>query len=481
MNSSAPTLAGVVERLGTARLRLIAQSVLGAAFGAVIAGLVVFAGLELLRRLLGQAWLGVPVSPQLVAAILAAVILAGGIVAAVLRAPSIVELARRADQTFGLRERISTALEIERNTTSQRPTVVAALLADALRHSEAVSSARLAPFRMPRVALLVPVAAVAAAAVVLLVQPMGGTTGSRLSATLDAGERAALAADISRVTDAITTATGAGDDPHMQAVANTLGDLGQRVSQSAETTREDILDELGALRGYAGAASSDASGAEGDRISRMVAALEEAVAATEMADAAATEAEPFVNAFSEPSVDQTVAGADPAPASTDSLEATIDEPEWRNSFAKAGDMGSRPEILDYIKASEGEATAHPQANKTFDDDETFVTRDGGDGTGSQLAGEGTAAIADGPVAEQLDFETVAEMQLTGTDIGVGDQMGIEITPDTRVTEITDESLAANVDGWRRGTETTAERYAIGIDDRDTVSRYLRALVGPADK
>ncbi len=41
---------------------------------------------------------------------------------------------------------------------------------------------------------------------------------------------------------------------------------------------------------------------------------------------------------------------------------------------------------------------------------------------------GTAAIADEPVAEQLDFETVAEMQLTGTDIGVGDQMEIEITP-----------------------------------------------------
>ncbi len=34
-----------------------------------------------------------------------------------------------------------------------------------------------------------------------------------------------------------------------------------------------------------------------------------------------------------------LAEADPAPASTDSLEATIDEPEWRNSFAKAGDIG----------------------------------------------------------------------------------------------------------------------------------------------
>ena len=70
------------------------------------------------------------------------------------------------------------------------------------------------------------------------------------------------------------------------------------------------------------------------------------------------------------------------------------------------------------------------------------------------------------------------MVLTGEDSGVGDSLEIEITPDTKLTEITEESLAANTDAWRRNTETEADRYAIGIDDRDAVSRYLRSLLGP---
>lgn len=494
-------LAGVVGRLNEARLRLVGQGALRAACWSATAAIVLFAVLELVGRLRPTWWQDVfgthePPSLVLVATLTAAVMLAGGIVAAVLSAPPIEVLARMADQTFGLRERISTALEIERRSAGKRPAVVAAMISDAVGRSGAIDPAVLAAFRFPRTALFVPLAAVAAAAVFFLVpvQPMaaGDPIEARLSAPLGDDERAAVVDDIRRVAEVIDQEAVAHADAYMQAVANTLSELGEQIALAPETTRGTILRELGDLREHAVVAGGTWRVASGASIPKLVEALEQSVALpsmTRVAGPAGQEAPPDEL----DSLGQTTTGKPPVP--TLAVESMLAELERRNDAARAaasGQAGTEAEVLDAVKSAQTQAAPGvPDANQNSNAQVSGIQADGiaqnklpnatDEWIGDELVGQPGAAIGSGTVAELLDLETVSEMVVTGEDTGVGDSVEAEITPDTKLTEITEQSLSADTEAWRRNTESEAGRYAIGIDDRDTVSRYMLALVGAANK
>lgn len=485
MHSYAPSLAGVVGRLEAARRRLIAQGVLAAALWALAAGLALFGLLELLRRLAPA--LGQGPDSALAAGLASAAIFAAGTILAFLRAPSIDQLARRADHRFGLGERLSTALELGR-TTAAPPVVIAALLADTLHHAGIVTARELAVFRLPLAALVVPLAALAAAAITFVpVQPLatGAIIEAQLDATLGAPERAVAVDDITRVADVIREQANATDDTYMQAVATTLDDLGDRLALTPDVTRGEMLDQLASLLDYARAASTDAPGAEGERIPQLVEALQQSLALPPPAD------QPAAAPGSAPVADQpTAAATDSAAGSTQqspttSVASLLDELAQRNDdpeMGAANRLEAREEVLDYMAAAQAPAAARaqPKARQRYENtQEMFGAQADAGAAEEQLAGEGTDPISDAPIAQRVDLDATAAMVLTGEDTGEGRHFQVEITPEAKLTTVSQQGLAANTGGWQRATETEAGRYAIGIDDRDTVSRYLRSLLGPA--
>lgn len=479
MDSGAATLPGVVDRLKDARLRLMVQGMLAAVLWSAAAGLAAFAALDLLRRLFPATDLP-PLAP---AAALAAVVLAAGIAAAILRAPTIPALARRADHLFGLRERISTALELEQ--AAHRPPVIAALLADTLKHTGAVSAQKLAAFRLPRAALLVPLAAICVWAITL-VPPQPVAPADRierqLSATLSDAERAVAVEDITQIADAIAEEAATQNDSYMAAIATTLKDVGERLAASPETTRGDMLDQLETLLDYATSAGSGWQGSGGERIPQLLETLERSVALPNDQPAAAPGAAPVADTTL-----NTATGAPPSETpsySTASIDLLLDQLQQRddaNEMGAANRLEAREEVLDYIKAAQAPAAvqAQPKARQSFENTQQMFGAQADAGAAEeQLAGEGTEAISDNPITERVDLAATASMVLTGEDTGEGRYVDVEIAPDAQLTTITDQTLAANTNAWQRRTETETGRYSIGIDNRDNVSRYLRALLGP---
>ncbi|RYE54594.1 MAG: hypothetical protein EOP18_07250, partial [Rhizobiaceae bacterium] len=281
MNSDAPSIASVVGRLNEARLRLVAQSLLNTVCWALSAGLVVFVVLELLCRLRPD-WFGARDMMRQTIAIASAVpVLAGGLVITVLRAPSIEQLARRADRILALRERISTAIEIERST-GERPVVVAAMIADAVHQGSAIRPAALSAWSVPRSAVIVLVAAIAAATVMVMLPVQTASVRerieARLNSTFSAGEVAATVDDIRKVAGVIGDEATARDDTYMEAVGNTLADLAERVAASPKMTRGEVIKELEALLEHAMVAGTGWRDSTGERIPLLFDALENKIA-----------------------------------------------------------------------------------------------------------------------------------------------------------------------------------------------------------
>jgi hypothetical protein len=488
MNSDGLSIASVVGRLKEARLRLVAQGVLNALFWALSAGLLILTVLELLRRLRPDWWADVfgaqGMIPQTIAVASAALVLAGGMVVAALRAPSIEQLARRADQILGLRERISTAIEIE-SRTGNRPVVVAAMIADAARHGSAIRPAALAAYSLPRTALVVPIAAIAAAAVMFVLPVHTASVRerveARLSTTFGAGEGAATADDISQVAGVIGDEAAARGDAYMEAVGNTLDDLAERVTASPQMTRGDVIKELDALMEHAAAAGTGWRDSTGERVPLLFEALENAIALPPVAGSTNAEvAEPQLDEAPGYNPELTNSNA-PPPSGIDSV---LEDLEWRNDAAQSGTMswaGERAEIPGFARTVQPDAAPPPKAGqrKALDDAPALETEDAGDGANHQVAGDGTQAIGAVPVAQQIDLQTTSELALSGTDSGEGRSIKVEFTPQTEVTAVTEESLAVSTEAWRKSPESDARRYSIGIDDRDAVSRYMRALRSPA--
>ncbi len=486
------TLSGVVDRLERTRARIRLLRLLDALLLAVGSGLAVFLVLELCRRLFPAVWQGLPIpdlggafSSTAVGAAVALAVLLADAVTGIIGLPRVDTIARRADAHYGLKETISTALEVGRRVAGgKRPAVVDALLAEAADRERVIEPTALAAFRLSPAASAAAVLAVAALLVVLLVptQPPPAVPEPLSGGPLADTERAEIAEDIRRVADLVEQEAERRSDSYMRAVANTLRDLGERVATTPSATRMEIMDELGVLSEHAAAASSEWRGSAGERIPQLLDALTQAIAQPAPVPAGQDAAAPSKGESAVGNPEATPDETDAGEASGDSLDSMLAEFEGRNEAGEAADAGAQPEMAtDYISAAKAQNAARRAANANINDLENAQllgpasSARAGD---SRLAGEGTDQIGATPVEPaQVDFETAATLLLEGSDAGEGRQVELEVTPNTNFTEITEEGIAASAERWQRKEEATLARNAIAARNRDAVSRYLRALAG----
>lgn len=273
-------VAGAIADLVRARRRSVLLHLLTAALIAVGGGLAAFCSLEIAYAVLGRpGWLGTlgPPVPEgferlfgpaggrhLGTGLLVALALFAGLaVPALRRSPSITLLARRADRTFGNKERLSTALELQ--AAGEVGPVGQALISDIEARPGSISVRRLVPFRFPPAG----VAALALFALALVVVAAGfgdpiATVTTEVSApVLDAGERQDIADDVRRIAALLDADATARNDAFLAAVARELAQVGTAVANDAMLDRGDIAEALERLRGHAAAAYQAAGVAEG--------------------------------------------------------------------------------------------------------------------------------------------------------------------------------------------------------------------------
>lgn len=216
---------------------------------AALTGGVGLAALLALARSLGLLQLDLTLLALLGAAATAASLLVGlGFLA--FRAPSAVSLATRIDRDAGLHDRLPTALEL--TVARGEPSLVAkAAIEDALRHLDRAQPRRALPLRWPRWGWALPLAA-ALLAVALQSAPLPPpplatpVAPATLVATLSS-ER--LEANVERVVAVLETDPVRGRDPYVQAVAESLSNLAQRV-RDGEVEASSALMEFDRLMAH---------------------------------------------------------------------------------------------------------------------------------------------------------------------------------------------------------------------------------------
>lgn len=491
INNDAAALVGVVERLQRARDRIRAMAMVKATVWACAAGLASLVILELARRTLPQFWhdlFGMQGLEYVALLSLAAAlcVLAGGGLAAIVATPQIDILARRADSMFGLAERVSTALEAERRMAGNSPsTVVVALIDDMAHRTHAIDAGKLATFRLPRITFAIPLAAIALALIVTIVPvgtlPQSGTDPGQYE-VLTEPERSQAALDIGRVANIVDEQIASRSDPYMEAVANSLRSLGERLVNAPQTTRGELLIELDALKDYAAAAGREWRGDAGQRIPELIDALSKSLAQPRASLGSEEGGAPQIGLPEEMENRATPDAPGVQNTPPNDLDSMLAELEARQNPATAptGADGALPSTsLDYTEVAKAQNVARSAAAaQNLDGAQLLGPSPDARAGDSLLAGEGTDAIGTEPAAPVLlDFETSSELMLEAADTGGGRRLELEVAPNTSLTEITPESLGDSAQGWRRMPEAQVARDAIGFDDREAVSNYLRALMG----
>jgi len=264
---AASMLAPVLARLAVAEGRLRRLLAADAVIVGLASALAVLLVLRLVARLGGAGFFGAELGAHILAGLglgLGGALIFAGF--ALGRVPGVLGLARRADRTFTLHERVSTAIEVGR---SGQPgdSVTAALLADASGRADTIDPTRLVPVAVTRAAWAIPVLLAGVALVQLLpIEPMAR---SRASTTPDLGlgqtvalpapelltepERTTIAAALRQIADNVQLPTQQPRTAYQQAVARSIADLADQVEQGA-LNRQQAADTLNSLVNQAAAA-----------------------------------------------------------------------------------------------------------------------------------------------------------------------------------------------------------------------------------
>ena len=280
--------------LGRLRRRWRWRAMLAGVAWSIAAALAVLCGLEALAIVSGaigspSGFAGVTALPlrsalALTAAAFGLALTVAAVVAFIVT-PDTAALARAAEQELALRERFSTALEVDagqRSGGAPGP-VRAALLGDAERCAAAIDPRRIVKLTLPRgVRWAVPVLAGVAGLLqwlppdaLGLVSSHGfGTAAELVAATRPEALDAATAANLRRIAELLTKDADARSDPYLRSVARTLERLSAEVDR-AVPDRRALAQELDRLLLHTQQAYAQGANA-GNRQSDRAGALPEA-------------------------------------------------------------------------------------------------------------------------------------------------------------------------------------------------------------
>jgi hypothetical protein len=485
-----PCLLGL---LGRARRRRQADTLLRGSVWSVLAGLAAFCTLR------GAALFDASVGASPVAGGLG--VFAGGLaltgLVAIMRAPSDAALARVADRAFGLKECLSTALEV---TSGAHPgatdavklgPVRRALVAQAERYAGVIDPHSLIAVGLPRAAWAVPVL-VGAAVLFQLVPPdaLGSASPPGLSsdddrsrAGLTEQQRADASSNLQRIAERIGKDADERSDPYLRTIARTLDRLSSRVQQAGED-RQILAAELEQLlqhteRAY-GRGSAEGTGERAVRTpdpAGMLKTVLDALAGNRQTETAAMppaeRAAPVPKANPDTQDRAPPAPSRKAPASRTLTEALIaarnlpgaDIP-WLFLDENGEETDPRAQIERLLAEEERRARGTPQP--------AGAAADAGKGEGDR-AGDGTRPLGRGDLAAPPDGPGGGDMRLPDQATNEGRRIRIEVTPDTARSDVAPPTGAAG--DWRRLEEQPVERPPLESGDRDVVGRYFKRQAG----
>ena len=483
--------------LTQARSRWRFRSVLRGAVWSLLLGLVVFCALEATAGFLdGSAAApglpGLSGRPSLnhlaLSAIVFACALGLAVLLAVLAAPDLAALARVAERTFALQERLSTALEIANlRSDSTLDPVRAALLADAEGRAGAIDPRKLVRLTLPRAAWAVP--AMIAAAILLQVVPPDafGRSAPDISAARavsdDGGmsrqQAADTAANLRRIAEILDQDATQRSDPYLRTIARTLERLSIDVAQ-ATVDRRRLASELDQLLAHAQQAYAQSDRPAGQAAARrnatelLRAALDDITGNRQGGTASARDPDPAVP-------EAAAAGRDPAgrPAQPQDRRATGSR-SLSELIAAARRLPGGDISWLYIDEDGTEADPRAQIERLMAEEErraraaaqpAGAAANAGQGEGDR-AGDGVQPLGRDNAAKSADLAAAEQMLLPDPERRDGGRIRIEIPPDAALSDVAAPTSDAS-SGWRRVQEQSVEHPALAAEGRRVVGRYFK--------
>jgi hypothetical protein len=478
--------------LETARRRARAALVLRGAVLVTVAALALLCGLELFAVLFegGAAVaiaspLGLPLSAQALCLAIFIGALALAVVLAFALTPDPAALARAAERAFALRERLSTALEVEgaAKPHGSLDPIRSALLDDAERHAAGIDPRQIVRLRWPRAGFAIPVL-VAAAVMLLLMPPEAirlAALGGRAPAGLTAQQSAAAAANLRRIAEVMAGDADQSSDQYLRSIARSLERLSADVEHAA-IDRQQLAHRLESLVAHARQAYGQGSNPDGRPTSRDLArrdlAGELEAALADIAGNRGATADARGGEDAPRAADAAAAAEERKPAAAQSPQRRTAGVQPPAEFAPADRRAAgRDAVLkdldDYDvpdpRVEKERAFAEQQRRARAAVQSVGGARDAGQGDGDR-AGEGTRPLGNGATAPN-ELAPGAQMLLPDRAAGDGRHIRIELPPETSFSVVAPPQSGVG-GAWRRLQEQAIEREALASADRQVVGRYF---------
>ena len=404
-----------------------------------------------------------------------------------LRTPDLGNFARSADQKLALRERLSTALEVDERTPPDAPfdPIRSALLADVERSALGVDPSAIVRLGAPRAIWLLP--ALGLVAVLLHLAPVDAFASR--SPVADARPNNALSKDaaentianLRRAADLLNQDAEQRGDRYLRTIARALERLETEVEHASLDRRQlaDALDRLLAhsQQAYAQkgkgdrgevnpravdllrAARDDIAGLTPDRppVPRQADNAGAApAAATEQADSAATPPASSPSRAPRQARPGTAVAQPPANGTPAQVDAQKDGDEY-------GDLEADPRTQKERAFAEQRRRIRAAAQAAG------ATADAGAGEGDR-AGNGTRPLGNGEPT-RTDLAPGADMLLPDQAGNDGRRIRIELTPQTALSDVAPPAAGGDRN-WRRVEEQPVARSVYDAEDRKVVGRYF---------
>ncbi|MBM9594484.1 hypothetical protein [Roseitranquillus sediminis] len=482
----------LIRQLRASHRRLLALRVAQGALAAPLAG----ASLLIAGRELERAGLPPGMPPLALAGTAAAVALAGAVFWALAGTLPFGRFVSRADARLGTQERLSTALEVERDRGSVTP-VAAALIADAAARAPVAQPRRLVPVSPGwAVAWLVATGLLVLALAVPTPYVEAPPAPSQLAAdeaSLLPAAREAAVEDVQRVAEFVRAEAVRREDPYLGAVGRELDTLLERLQGGTPISAAALNRELRRLGSHAEAGL------------RRAGAAPEELAQAAMTFAAAAEAadEPTAPA---------PAAADPLPPADEAVRESIAESNGDGPVSASSSVATASQPSAAPAGGEGEAATFNDGECVHDGDlDCFIITEGtdapsvilerqddqkggnlpGQGGASTLqnafrlgasgrsnsgesteAGTGSAAIGGGTTPDAGAYAQGSEVTLAPGELsGEGSRIRIDAAPDATRT-IEEGGSAGPSSAWRRQEESEVARPVLDAAQARAVARYF---------
>ena len=484
-----PQLQGLTTRLNHAARRAVRDRVIFAAAIGIAAALASYGALLLTGAVFD--FETTAASAVLIVGTTALAVSAVGAAWAVRGRPTVGDLARAADRTFALRERVSTALQLVDRQRAKPNAIGIALLQDAEIRSNSVDPRTLSAYRVLRIFVVI-AASAAIVAVALLVQSAitrdKATASLPLQLTQD--EQIQVGDDLRRLAVILEQDGSERSDPFLLALAREVNQLGAELEAGNVIDREAVALQLDRLAGFTALAYQTegiGAGASED-LAKLLEAMAEDLRPPPAARSASGEPKvpPPASERQNARPEGQAAGAEQAGPDVEDLLARAEAErvlEESPLFARQPGEAADAQVAGDYNAAAAEQEARRQANLRVNQDEDLVVGDGAQLAGpaadanageSRLAGKGVEALEGEPGAVADPFDVAGRMLLIDELDGEGRRIRVEIPPGAMDIQIAPGEFV--VGDWRRQAESGVTRWPFALTDRAAVARYFRAVI-----